>query len=137
MDLAFLQVLVNVALFVLIWMVQLIVYPGFNFYPEKNLKQWHQIYATRITVIVFPLMLSQLLLYAFALYSHPSGATLGMFLLVLSTWVITVFFAVPLHNAIDRHPQTTVQRKKLVQVNWSRTVIWTLILIICLFSYGE
>ena len=54
--------LVDIGLVVLIWMVQLIVYPSFTFYSKENLVNWHQKYTARIAVIVIPLMFLQLIL---------------------------------------------------------------------------
>ena len=55
MDISSLYIMVNVALVILILMVQFIVYPSFYFYSEIDLKRWHQIYKVRITAIVLPL----------------------------------------------------------------------------------
>lgn len=137
MDLALSTIIVDVALCVLIWIIQIVVYPGFCFYSEEDIKRWHKFYTIRITLIVFPLMLSQLVLYAISSYLNPTSLSIGLFLLVISTWIHTLFSAVPLHNAIERSPNSLTQRKKLVRVNWFRTIVWTLILIISLISYGE
>ena len=53
--------LVDAGLAILIWMVQLIIYPSFLYYSEENLYAWHQKYTSKIAVIVVSLMLFQLI----------------------------------------------------------------------------
>lgn len=137
MDIELLKIAVNVGLFVLIWMVQLVVYPSFSYFTEANIKKWHPIYTTSITYIVFPLMLTELLVYIFLVYQSPSVTSIISLVLVLSTWLITIFMAVPLHHKIDTQVNSMEARKQLVQINWLRTLVWTLILIISLVSYGK
>ena len=52
--------LADFGLLVLIWMVQLVVYPGFKYYQRERLLEWHARYTSRISYIVGPLMLGQL-----------------------------------------------------------------------------
>ena len=137
MNLALITLLIDTSLFILIWMVQLIVYPGFCYYKEEDIKRWHPVYTQIITIIVLPLMASQLGLYGITVFKSPNVLSIIQFILVVSTWAITFLFAVPLHNAIEKSPQTLSHRKKLVQVNWPRTANWTIILIISLICYGK
>ena len=130
------QLLVNTSLFILIWIVQLVIYPGFTFYQEEDIKKWHPLYARRITYIVMPLMLSQLVLYAYSIMKDLSiinGLIIG---LIVFNWIITFLIAIPLHSSIDRDIDTLNQRKRLIKVNWYRTFGWTIILIISFINYG-
>ena len=61
------RLLLDFGLCILIWMVQLIVYPSFLFFSDNNLFTWHKTYTKAIALIVMPLMLGQLR------YSHISG----------------------------------------------------------------
>ena len=137
MNLELIKLLVNVALFILIWMVQLVIYPGFSYFEEKNLKQWHQRYTRNITLIVLPLMLGQLVLYGQGVFCR--GVSIDWMILVLIgiIWAATFLISVPLHNKIQRLSNTALERKKLTQTNWIRTILWTLILIISLINYGK
>ena len=130
------QLLINSSLFVLIWIVQLVVYPGFTHYQEKDIKGWHPVYSRRITYIVMPLMLSQLGLYIHSTIQEPSIINISIMILIVLIWVITFLIAVPLHGLINRDDQTIDHRVKLVRVNWPRTIAWTFILIISLIGYG-
>jgi hypothetical protein len=135
MNLVLFQIVVDSGLLILIWMVQLVVYPGFRYYSEPDLKRWHEIYTGRITLIVLPLMLAQLILYAYQLYGAPGILSAGQFLLVAATWLITFLYAVPLHASIEKDTDTTLSRAKLVRINWSRTILWTIIFILSLYTY--
>jgi hypothetical protein len=124
-------------MFVLIWTVQLVIYPSFCYSNEADIKRWHRIYTQRVTIIVLPLMMSQLGLYIYAFLQDMSLVLLASLLLVLLNWAITFFVAVPLHGQIDAEEDSFAAREKLVKVNWSRTVLWTLILIINLATYAK
>ena len=58
---------IDFGLFILIWMVQLIVYPSFRCIDANLFSQWHDKYTGLISVFVVPLMFTQvgLVLYQF------------------------------------------------------------------------
>ncbi len=137
MDLELLKLLLDTSLFILIWMIQLVVYPSFLYFSEKDIKKWHIGYTSRITIIVLPLMLGQLLLYSRSVFVDLSICNVAMLATVLSTWGITFFVSVPLHQDLDNLKDSLASRMKLVKTNWIRTALWTLILIINIFNYGK
>ncbi len=132
-----LKIIVDTALCTLIWLVQIVIYPGFLYYNESDLKKWHQAYTGRITIIVMPLMLSQLSLYLFLSYSQPSFSSFVGLGLIVMVWAVTFFISVPLHAKIDTLAETIIIRKQLVRTNWMRTVAWTLVLILTILHYGK
>lgn len=132
MDIA--RILVDFGLVVLTWIVQLVIYPGFRFFQRPDMLRWHKPYTRRITVIVFPLMAAQIGLYAYRLRIDATMLNGMLLLLVLMTWLITFFFAVPLHNRIESGKEMQITIDRLNRVHRWRTLIWT---IIFLFSVGE
>ena len=60
---------VDFAMFVLIWVVQLIVYPAFHKIDDRVFVSWHGSYCNRIGLFVLPLMLLQLIEAASCLFS--------------------------------------------------------------------
>ena len=120
--------IVNSGLVVLIWIVQLIVYPSFLFYNKENLVQWHNIYTKRIAVIVVPLMLIQLVISILNTIVSFSIINLTISLLVLFLWVFTFTSFAPLHFKISENRFQQTQLQQLVNRNWIRTIIWSLIL---------
>lgn len=120
--------IVNSGLVVLIWMVQLIVYPSFLFYNKENLVKWHNIYTKRIAVIVVPLMLIQLVLSILNTVVSFSIINLTIALLVLFLWVFTFTSFAPVHFKISENRFQQTQLQQLVNRNWIRTIIWSFIL---------
>jgi hypothetical protein len=137
MYLEIIQLVTNTALFILVWLVQLIIYPGFRYYGETELKQWHKLYTLRVSYIIAPLMLTQLIAYGYAVILDPLSSALVILILIVINWGVTFFIAVPLHAKIDKDLDTSEVREKLVRINWLRTVAWTLIFIISLIEYGK
>lgn len=119
--------LVDFGLVVLIWLVQLIIYPGFAQYSPAELAIWHPRYSNLITLIVGPLMLAQLYLVGRETYLHPSWHTLLSALLVGLMWGTTAFVSVPIHNAIATGDAAPGTLARLVDTNWIRTIGWTVL----------
>ncbi|WP_438961403.1 hypothetical protein [Nonlabens sp.] len=125
---------IDFGLMVLIWMVQLLIYPGFKYFGKDGLSRWHKIYTRNITFIVAPLMFLQIgLVIYFWLYYHLMFApNLVYAILVALTWISTVFIFIPMHAAIDKNP-TEQNLHKLTQYNWLRVILWTAIVILDFF----
>lgn len=122
-----LRLLFDFGLVVLIWMVQLIVYPSFKKYSKKDLIVWHKIYVKRIAVIVGPLMIGQLLIATWQLYLVKSPYTILVFIFILFLWGFTFTHFAPLHQRISNASFTLANLAQLERRNWMRTVLWTLI----------
>jgi len=118
---------IDFGLVVLIWMIQLIVYPSFLHYTTANLVGWHRKYTPLIGYIVGPLMLVQL---GVAIYQASTDFTLYhslSILMIAAIWVVTFLQFVPIHNNISKGKISKPMLVSLVQKNWSRTILWTLI----------
>lgn len=125
------RMLIDFGLVILIWMVQLIIYPGFSYYSNDNLLKWHKIYTPRITMVVAPLMFIQLGIAVYLSVFEFSTVTLIYSILVLSTWFSTFIYFVPLHQKIEKNKDLNVSVSKLITRNWIRTFQWSFI-----FFYG-
>ncbi|RRO17187.1 hypothetical protein [Flavobacteriaceae bacterium 14752] len=125
----------DIGLLVLIWLVQLVIYPSFKYYKTIDLKVWHRFYTKRITIVVLPLMLSQLVLSITLLFiSNWSTYHILDICLVLLTWVLTFAIFVPLHQKIDKSQNISESVYKLVKYNWIRTFLWSAIAIFSLYN---
>ena len=133
MELFYIRLLFDFGLLVLIWMVQLVVYPGFKYMDKENLLAWHKRYSKGISSIVIPLMLGQLFLSGVLLVREISAYHLADVVLVLLVWIITFSLFVPMHRTIAMGGGDTFLLRKLVVKNWFRTVVWTLIFLLNLF----
>lgn len=134
MLISILHLLVDFGLLVLIWMIQLIVYPSFLHYTKENLFSWHKKYTLMISFIVAPLMLAQLGIAIFLIIATPDIYTITALLIIGMLWVSTFLQFVPIHNAISNNNFNIGQLHKLVSRNWIRTVLWSLLFVID-FSY--
>ncbi len=126
--------LVDFGLVILIWMTQLIVYPSFKYYDELQLVAWHQKYTVAISFIVMPLMLLQVVLHSYQLYTSFNWFAVVAIFLIILTWFNTFAVAVPLHNQISKNTNSLAAAEKLVNINWYRTIMWSLVFVIGLIN---
>ena len=122
------RIAVDFGLVVLIWLVQLIIYPGFRYYSPAELAVWHPKYSNLITLVVGPLMLAQVGLVGWDVMNRFSWSAAASAILVGLMWASTAFQAIPIHNAIAGGDVSPEILARLVNVNWVRTVGWTVIL---------
>jgi len=121
------DLLFDFGLFVLIWVVQLIIYPSFKTKPEETFVQWHSNYSRRISYVVIPLMLGQVICTAVLLFRNTSSINLLSAALVAGAWLSTFFLAVPLHRKFASGVYEQSDFNRLCRRNWIRTIIWTAI----------
>lgn len=115
---------VNFGLIILATLVQLIIYPSFHYYEKAKLLANHGDYAKKITTVVMPMMLFQLVAAAYLLYTQMDWQTILYAVMVLGTWGVTFFQAIPLHEKVARDQQLTESINGLVRVNLYRTILW-------------
>lgn len=130
-------IIANTAFFILIWLVQVIIYPGLLHYSEGELARWHPVYTRRVSFITAPLIFSQLLLYTVSLVNQPVLLTIIGFILVIIATLITFLVAMPIHYKIDQRKETIPLRQKLVKINWYRTIAWSGSFILSMIEYGK
>ena len=121
--------LVDAGLTVLIWMVQLIVYPSFVYYKTENLISWHQKYTLRIAIVVVPLMLFQLFYGLMISYYNPEINNIIYVSIVIFLWVFTFLGFAPLHFKISEGTFENKLLIKLINRNWIRTLLWSSLLL--------
>lgn len=117
----------DTATLVLIWLVQLVVYPVFRELTGTDFRRWHPVYTRRVTYVVLPIMLGQAALYAFLLLTAPRADVVVNLLLVVAMWAITFFRAVPLHAALDGPAEHRPLTEQLLRANAYRTAGWTMV----------
>ncbi|PRP66782.1 hypothetical protein [Nonlabens agnitus] len=130
-----LKLCTDVGLVVLIWMVQLVIYPSFCHFGKEGFDRWHHIYMKNITFIVLPLMLGQLILSGYLLYDSKFGFLhIVDFLLVGSMWLSTALFYKPLHEKLVAQKFDVPLCQKLDRTNWWRTIVWSLIAMLTFYN---
>ena len=125
MSITILRLLFDFGLLVLIWIVQLIVYPSFLHYNAKNLISWHKVYTSRLSFIVMPLMLGQLGISIYQLILDINLYTVLSIIIIIVIWVSTFLQFVPIHAQISKGNTSQKMLESLVKKNWIRTFLWT------------
>lgn len=115
---------VDTGLFILVWLVQVIIYPSFAQIAEEKLKFWHRLYTQKILYFVGPLMFVQTGLIAWQILGDPL-AYLADGLLLAGIWITTFLIAIPIHEKIDREESLAGYLPKLLRVNHWRSWMWT------------
>ena len=113
----------------IIWFVQLVHYPSFRYVREENFASFHSFHSRWTTVIVFPPMLAELVLSSLNGWQKTEEHSLLIFGLTVLTWTLTFFVSVPFHTQLSKgyNPKAA---KLLVQTNWLRVFVWTLLVIL-------
>lgn len=135
-SLDFFRLLLDFGLVVLIWLVQLIIYPSFAFVDRDRLELWHGRYTALISVVVVPLMLGQVLVVAMQVLQRGSVLDWISGALVAAVWLVTFLRAVPLHERIGQATDPDADIPALVWWNRPRTVLWTVIFVLGWMSAG-
>ncbi len=110
----------------LIWTIQLVHYPLFANVGAEAWRAYHAAHNTRITVLVAPLMVAELLVAVAWVLSpggRPGAAWLGL-ALVLVAWGSTMLVSVPLHGRLAQGLDPALIGA-LVTTNWIRALAWT------------
>jgi hypothetical protein len=109
----------------IIWYVQLVHYPLFAEVGADTWFVYHADHEHRTGWVVAPLMVVELgSASAIVIVGGHGALAVAGLLLAAMTWVITFALAVPLHRRLNvAREAATLQR--LVNVNWSRTAVWT------------
>ena len=80
---------VDFAMFILIWMVQIIVYPTFHKIENEEFVDWHRKYCNAIGFFVLPVMSCQLVEAASACFFTVGDLVWVKLISVLGAWIIT------------------------------------------------
>jgi hypothetical protein len=114
-----------------IWKVQIVQYPSFHLIPEEQFKIFHEKHSNRISYIVAPAMLLELICAYWLYYVYGAKYIFDLASIVL-IFIMTAFISVPLHNTLSLGKNDkTIDR--LITTNWFRTVLWTAKLLILFF----
>ena len=130
-----LQAGVTLPLVGLIWTVQVVHYPLFAGVGADGFAAYERSHASRITLVVAPLMLAELAVSGWLCWRIPAGvpawwcrAGAG---LTAAVWASTWFLSVPLHARLAAGFDAAAHAR-LVATNWPRTALWTLRGLLCL-----
>ncbi|WP_034923728.1 hypothetical protein [Gillisia sp. CAL575] len=134
MQIDIIRLLLDFGLVVLIWIIQRIVYPSFLHYNTENLVRWHRIYTSRFSTIVIPLMFGQLGISIYQVFTNTSFYTVSSLVIIILIWISTFAIFVPIHAIISNENSSEIDLGSLVNKNWMRTILWTLLFIYSFFE---
>ena len=114
-----------------IWVIQLVHYPSFHFVELKQYTTFQRFHMARISYVVIPAMLTELFTLILFVISMDQIDTLvvASAILLIFIWLMTAVFFSGVHQKLTLgYDQTVVD--KLVKLNWGRTILWTLRLLL-------
>ncbi len=126
----------------LIWLVQLVHYPLMNRVDRERFVDFHAAHSSRITLIVAPVMVVELLSAlglvlqssSAALTSHfPSLLARTCLAMSIGVFASTAFLSVPEHGRL-RSGFDEESHERLVKTNTVRTILWSVHLLICIWA---
>ncbi len=124
MSLMGIQRLLSVGLVTLILLIQVLHYPSFKFFEESTFPQAMNFHQNRITWIVLPLMMSELIISIWMMIISPGVINCSILGLVILIWASTFFLQVPLHNRLLQKKDLLVI-DTLTKSNLIRTCLWS------------
>ena len=126
--------LLDFGMVVLLWLVQLVIYPSFLKVRNDALRDWHRVYTFRVGFIIIPMLFGQLGIWIYKCVQMPTTVNwIGLALLAIC-WTLTFLVSVPLHQQVERGEGSEAVLQKLVWTNWPRTICWTIIFAVGLFG---
>ena len=110
-----------------IWVIQLVHYPSFHFIELKQYTTFQRFHMSRISYVVIPAMLTELFTLILIVISMDQIDTLVLAsaILLIFIWLMTAVFFSGVHQKLTLGYDKTIV-DKLVKLNWSRTLLWTL-----------
>ena len=120
-----------------IWVIQIVHYPSFHFIEKELYTAFQKFHMNKISIIVIPIMLAELItgMMLFLDKSSKSPFLIISFVILVLIWLITGVFFTKAHNELMTGYQELVVNQ-LVAINWIRTLLWTLrLLLLTCFVY--
>ncbi len=125
-NLDYLTLFISAALFGIIWLVQILHYPSFMFLDHLTFKTAMKHHQDRISWVIVPLMLTELLLAVMAVVRDVSTYNVTILNIVIMIWLVTFTIQVPLHSKLLLEGFNEKRIHRLVRTNWIRTLLWTI-----------
>ena len=111
-NLLLLQLVATAMMTGILWLVQQVQYPLFLGLNESQFSKWHNLHSARITWIVAPMMILELVISIALVFLNKFNLwqNISVVLLTVAIWGITFFISVPRHEKL-------AQKSRLIQVD--------------------
>ena len=112
----------------LIWLIQLVHYPLFNYVGSEEFIVFHENHKILITPVAGIVMIVELVTSVIILFQPHCGirnwlSIVGIILLGI-IWSSTIFFQIPIHNTLSSKFNENALIM-LINTNWIRTICWS------------
>ena len=115
-----------------IWVIQLVHYPAFHFIDKDMYASFQKFHMNGISLIVVPVMVLELATGVLLLLGNSKNILIIIsFSLLILIWAITGLYFSSAHGKLITGYNTLVV-DKLVLMNWIRTILWTLKMLLLL-----
>jgi hypothetical protein len=123
------EIIISFGLMILIWIIQILHYPSFLFIDKASFTEFENFHTKRISLIVIPLMLAELvlLIYDFRWI---------LFFILAGIWLSTFLIQVPCHNKLKQGKNLEIIHR-LIFSNWIRTLLWTVKFLVIIYYYAN
>ena len=116
-----------------IWVMQLVHYPSFKYVNESDYIIFQKFHMSNISYIVFPAMFTELITALLIFFSGEKSFFFMLSLICLFLiWVITGVLFTKFHSILQKGKDLKMI-EKMIKANWTRTLLWTLRIIMILF----
>tara|TARA_B100001250_G_scaffold398865_1_gene407628 strand:+ start:812 stop:1213 length:402 start_codon:yes stop_codon:yes gene_type:complete len=109
-----------------IWTIQLVHYPSFNFINQKDYIKFQNFHMNQISLIVMPIMGIELFTGLIIIFLEIKNGLMFHFSIsiLFLIWLITGIIFSRLHQKLTMGYQPLIINK-LIKMNWLRTFLWT------------
>lgn len=128
---------IDIAIFIVIMIVQLIIYPAFKSIDANIFSSWHHDYMGKISILIGPLMIAQALLITYQCFQNNHIYSYLSLLMMMVVWITTFIYSVPCHNKLQNIGYDIETINLLINTNWIRTIAWTICLILAIIIYKK
>ena len=129
------KIIIDSLIFMLILLVQIVIYPCFHSISDEFFSNWHFNYMKTISLVIGPLMIIQAIIISYQCINVGDIISILSLLSVLVVWITTISISVPCHNALQASGYNTIIVDRLINTNWIRTISWLITLILSVFNY--
>lgn len=129
------KIIIDSLIFMLILLVQIVIYPCFHSISDEFFSNWHFNYMKTISLVIGPLMIIQAIIISYQCINVRDIISILSLLSVLVVWITTISISVPCHNALQTSGYNTIIVDRLINTNWIRTISWLITLILSVFNY--
>ena len=104
---------------------QIVNYPSFLDISINDFINFHKNYVSRITIIVFPIMVLELILGFILFWNIQNISTILIATSILFIFISTLLIQVPLHQKVEKKYDRYLLIQ-LIKSNWIRTILWAI-----------